>query len=697
MLDSFSPSRVTITDDGEGGSFVDLGPDRTPPETSEHDQNLAEIIPDNILGEIAASLLDDIEADDRSRAEFLTMRDNGIGLLGLKINPPRSDISAGGAPFEGLSTFQDSALLEACVRFQANARGELLPATGPVKVQNAGEPVQQNDLMADALEKAINEFVTVGSPEYIPDHDRGFFQCGWSGLFLVKGFHCPLRLRPVVDSIDCKDIIISADVVDIQSAARVTQVIRMSKSTLIRMQIAGAYRDVDLAPATDEKTLVDMRIENISGVKKEQSSKPDKNDRTIYECYADYDIPGFEHEMDGRETGLPLPYRFVIDKASRKILEVRRNWKEGDEQCKKRRTFVAYPFVPAFGFFPLGLMNLMGNSTNAVTAAFRVAIDNGMINNFPYWLYAKGANQDKNDFRAGPGQGIPVNVPANARLADMFMPAPTKSLDPAFVQIMQMVKQDNQRIGGSADLQIGEGNQNAPVGTTIALIEQATKIMDAVHKRLHQAQAEEFRMLRELLQEDPEALWRWNGKRPYNADVLIEALNDYELIPQADPNVSSHMMRMTKAEAVKQTVMAAPQLHDVKAAAEWYYRQIGVPEACNFLLQVPAQPQPPQGLPAPNADNGARAMATVATAKMKEQGAQQDRALKVHEISQKAAIDAQTLDLKRQELAQRAQDAAADRAQRALEHRMDLAKELIIHPASPNELQATEQQAGPTQ
>ena len=678
---TFDPLKApvsSIVDNEDGTKSVSFGSDE-PSEKHEsddsHDENLAEVLEEDILGEIADDLLRDIETDDQSRKEWLGMREQGLGLLGLKVMPPRSSQADGGAPFEGMSTYVDGTLLEACVKFQANARGELLPAEGPVKVSNDGAPILDNDTKADALESAVNGFLTVGSPEYVPDHDRLLFQVGWSGLGVVKGYHCPLRRRPVIESIDAKDIIVSAEATDIDTASRVTQRIVMNHTTFVRMKLAGAYRTIDVAQAESEKTVVDTKLESITGVVKQpQSSRPDRNDRILFECYADLDIPGYEHkDEDGEDSGLPLPYKITLDKSSRKILELRRHWKEGDEQYNKRKTFVAYPFVPAFGFFPLGLMNLIGNATNGITAAFRVAIDNGMINNFPYWLYAKdGAGQDKNDFRAGPGQGIPVNCPTGEKLSDKFMAPPTKSLDSAFVQVMQMVKQDAQRMGGTADIQIGEGKQEAPVGTTIALIEQATKVMDAVHKRLHTAQAEEFRMLRDLLQEDPEALWRYKGKPPYNSEILIQALNDYDLVPQADPNVSSHMMRMTKAEAAKNLVMLGPEQWDLKGTIDYYCTQIGIPEFAKFYKGPPQQQQ--GAAPDPNA---AKAGAQLQVQQLKSQDSAQDRQFKLIELAQRAHVDQQ------------------EQQGRMQEKHMDLIKEAVIHPLSQALTADAEQAAQP--
>ena len=651
-------------EDGQGGIWVTVGDQTdTPDDTSDHDQNLAEIIPEGTLATIATSLLQDIEEDERSRSEWMQLREQAIGLLGLKINPPKSDPGGNGAPMEGMSSYQDSCLLEASIRFQANARGELLPAGGPVKVLNEGAPTGQNDDQAEALEKATNRFLTVAATEYVPDSDRLFFQVGWSGLGFKKGFHCPVRRRPVIESVDAKDLIVSNNATDIDNAARVTHAISMSHAVLIRMQIAGAYREVQLGSPVENTTVVDAKIASVQGVKKLGSTKPENMDRPILECYCDLDIEGFEHKLNNRVTGLPIPYRVTIDKSSRQILDIRRNWKEGDEQCLKRKTFVAYQFIPFMGFYPLGLMHILGNTTNIITAAMRILIDGGMFGNFQTFIYAKtGTGQDKTDFRAAPGTGIPFNVGPGEKIADKIMPNPGKPIDPSFIQFIENIKQSAQRLGGTAEMQVGEGNQQAPVGTTIALIEQAQKVMSAVHKRLHQAQAEEFRMLQELLQEDPEALWRHNGSdfHPYNEELLRTALNNFELVPQADPNVPSHMVRMAKAEAGRQLIKDAPQMWDIKSAIEWYCDQLGVPELKRFIVD-PAQQQQADPPPDPNV---IRAQAAIQTAQAKSSDAAQDRQLRI------------------QEMAQKAQDAALDRTARVEEQKLELAKELAIHPMS---------------
>jgi hypothetical protein len=667
-----SVANIAVPDDDQGGVWVTIGPETDKQETSEHDQNLADEgrIPEDVLTALASQLIEDIAEDDQSRSEWLQLREKAVGLLGLKIIEPKASPSEGGAAFEGMSTYQDSALLEAAIRFQANARGELLPAEGPVKVKNDGEQTDGNNAQAEALEGASNKYLTVRATEYVPDSDKLFFQVGWSGCGIKKGYHCPIRRRPVIESIDAKDLIVSNNATDIDNAGRVTHVIKMSKTVLIRMQIAGAYREADLNPPTEESTAVDRKIASTQGISTSASSKPENVDRTIYECYADLDIPGFEHKLNGKITGLPIPYRVTIDKSSKTILEIRRNWKEGDEQCMKRKTFVMYPFIPAFGFYPLGLMHVLGNTTNIITAAMRILIDNGMYSNFNMFAYAKtGQGQDKTDFRAGPGQGIPFNVPVGGKLSDVLMPLPSKPVDAAFIQFLDQIRVTAQRIGGTAEVQVGEGNQQAPVGTTIALIEQAQKVMSAVHKRIHQAQSEELRMFQELLREDPEALWRGDPQPPHNAELIKQALENYELSPRADPNVPSHMVRLAKAEAGRQIVKDNPQGWDIVGATEWYCDQVGVPELKRFILPPPP-PQAPNAAPDPNV---IRAGTQIQIQQMKASEAEKDRELKL------AAM------------AQTAKESELERQARSQEHISDLAKEVAIHPLSQAIVQETTQ------
>jgi hypothetical protein len=307
-------------------------------------------------------------------------------------------------------------------------------------------------------------------------------------------------------------------------------------------------------------------------------------------------------------------------------------------------------------------MHILGNTSNALTAAWRIALDNGMFHNFPGFLFAlTGTGQDKNSFRVAPGSGVGVNVGVDGKLSDKIMALPYGALDPSFLQLIENVGATGQRVGGTAEMSVGEGNQNAPVGTTLALIEQATKIMSAVHKRLHAAQAEEFQILRELLKEDPEALWRHRrgkGKvEPWDRDVILAALENCDLIPVADPNTPSHMHRMARAEAFSQKVKEAPQLFDIKKCFDYYFRAIGIEGVDEFW--APPQPQ------AAPADPFI----------VKAQQASQAAILK-------SASESQANQTKLLEIQTRAAEGEANRRSKEKIAQLQIAERLAVHPTS---------------
>ena len=611
-----TPSGALEIDTDDGGVIIDFEPHiRNEAADDDFDQNLAKILNAGELSRIASDLIRGIEQDDRSRSDWMQTRARGIDTLGLKLEMPRSDFSSSAAPLEGMSTVRHPLLLEACLRGQANARAELLPAAGPVKTKNIGQGTAENDDQAEQLEDFFNHYITDVASEYYPG-------CGFKKLY-----HCPLRQRPVSESVDPEDLIVANTATDLQNANRVTQVIKMSKSVLIRMQLAGAYRDVALTQPDESINAVDRKVAKVEGIDK-LGNAPEDIDHTLYECYCNLDIPGFEHEQDDKITGLPLPYKVVIDKTSRQVLEIRRNWQEGDETCTKRRNFVMYPFVPMFGFYPCGLLNILGNTANAVTAAWRVLLDAGMFGNFPGWLYAKQGNrQVNNSFRVAPGSGVPVDIGGGADIRASIIPLPYKTPDPASMQLVENIASTGQRLGGTAEAAVSEGNQEAPVGTTLALIEQAGKIISGVHKRLHAAQAEEFQIWKELFREDPEALWRHRrDKVQWNAEALIAALENYDIVPCADPNTPSHMHRLMKAEAFRQTVAMAPGMFNLPKSTIHYLHEIGVADPEQFL----APPSPPGAAePDPNA--------------IKAQTAHETNQVKLMDIQTRAATEQQKL------------------------------------------------------
>lgn len=555
-----------ITIPTEDGGVVIQFPGAMPnkeTDTDDFDENLAEQISDSELGRIADDLMQGIGSDIDGRKEWLNTVAKGIDLLALKIDPPRSDAGGSAAPLEGMSSVRNPLLLEAVLRFQANARGELLPSGGPVKVASLGRQTEVADAQADALERDMNAYLTVTAPEYYPDTDRLLLLVGFGGCGFKKVYHCPLRKRPVSESVAAKDLIVPSTATDLQSATRKTHEIVMHPDVMQLMKLEGVYRDVTLSQPTSTPDAVDAKINQTQGIQT-NASRPADQPYTLYECYCNLDIEGFQHEdEDGNPTGYRLPYRVTIDRDSKEILEIRRNWSPKDkaEYPQAKRVFVKYSFVPGLGFYDIGLLHILGNASQALTAAWRLALDNGMFSNFPGFIYSKQAvgRQLTNEFRIPPGGGVGLDIgglPINQAVQGL----PYKGLGGDFQNFMNVVQQTMQRVGGTAEMNVGEGKQDAPVGTTLALIEQATKIMDAVHKRLHAAQAEEFQLLRDRFREDPEAFWRHAERMEgeWDRDTLLKALNNYKIEPQADPNTPSSMHRMAKVAALLQLNQAFP-------------------------------------------------------------------------------------------------------------------------------------------
>lgn len=589
------------------------GGDKKDAKNAQFDANLAEYMDEGELGSIATDLMEGIMRDDDSRREWLETRALGISLLGLKLERPRSDAGSSQAPLEGMSTVRNPLLLEATISFQSTARGELLPAAGPVKVRNdstippqdimptnaaqeLGESLRSTDDLAQAYEKDWNHYLTAVATEYYPDTDRMLFHVGFGGDGFKKVYNCPLKRRPVSESVDAEDLIVSNAATDLHNCGRITHRIKMRKSILRRMQILKVYRDVDLAPPmVSQSTVVDRKKEEVAGYNP-INQKPEDRDYEIYEAYCELDIPEFAPRKF-KNKGLPLPYRVTLEKESRKILDIRRNWKEDDEQCMAKRFFVQFPFIRGLGFYGLGYVHVLGNTTNALTGAWRLMLDSGMFANFPGFLFVKGAGrQNTNQFRIPPGGGVGLDVPAQMGIKDAVMPLPYKEVGPAFTSFLQQVEEGGRRLASTANISVGEGKQDAPVGTTLALIEQASKVIDSAHKRLHAAQAEEFSLLRERFSEDPEAFWRHNKRPayPWQKDQFIQALENYNLVPVADPNNPTSLHRIAKAMAIKTLQQSAPDLYDPVAVDMRIMRIVDIDPQGLFRAQPAPQPPDPR-------------------------------------------------------------------------------------------------------
>jgi len=664
--------------------------------------NLVDEIDQFELGRIAEELLKGVQDDLDSRQDWIEDRAQGIKLLGLKVEIPGLQGAADGAPVEGMSKVRHPLLLEAVLRFQANARSEMLPTDGPVKVKSeSAETTLKQDQMAHALETDLNHYLTSIAKEYYPDTDRMLFMFGFGGTAFKKVYYCPLRGRPVSETVDADDLIVNNAATALSDAKRITHRVFMRPSTVRRLQILGVYRDINLStPKPEQPDAVQREKADVQGIKVDTFNADDR-DREIYEIYCELDISGFEHRYKGKVTGLEIPYRVTIDASSREILSIVRNYdeptgQEGDELPESRTNFVKFTFVPGMGFYDIGLLHILGNTTNAVTAAVREMLDAGMYANFPGFLMADtGARQNTNIFRVPPGGGALVKtggVPINQAV----MPLPYKEPGMALMNLVQYMVETGQRVGSTSELQVGEGRADAPVGTTLALIDQATKILNSVHKRLHAAQAEEFALLVRCFREHPESFWGRNKKacRNWDEKTFIQALDNCDLVPQADPNTASQTQRMMKIMALKQLQQANPAMYDPKQIDIAAMKAMGWSNPEQFMAPAEAQGQmPPQMIQA------------IEELKIKKQDAD-SRMLtaqaKAQEIQMRAtgggvvgadqegdAMKAAELQVRQQEIESRAIDARLDAANRQRDREtrerlaaINLAKELIANPQS---------------
>lgn len=618
-LERIDPVTGTVeTDQADGGVVVQLDAKHTKQDKDDDDWfcNLADEIGGPQLATIAGDLVDAIEEDDRSRAGYLDTRARGYDLLGIKLENPSASVGDGG---EGMSKVTNPLLLEALLKGWANAQAEMLPANGPLKVRNEGDETTEGDERADTLERDLNHWFTKTAAEYYPDTSHMLL---WGTYFGGSGFkkvyRCPMRRRPVSESVDAKDLIVSDTTKDLRACARITHYIPLRPSIMRRMQMIGAYRDIDLAQPTEQSNAVDEKIAGIQGTHNART-RPEDQSYNLWETQCELDLDEFIPDgSDFKGEGIPLPYLVTLDKDSREILAIRRDWDKEDDQCERRRMYVKYPYVPGPGFYGTGMLNILGNASAAMTAAWREALDAGMYANFPGGLIAKmGARQNTSTFRVAPGEFVPIET-SNNPISQVVMGMPYKDVTPGLLSLIDKVLAQAQAVGGTADIPTAEGIQNVPVGTMLAQIEQATKVVAAAHKGMHQAQSEEFDLIINLFRENPDDFVRGNKamQARWTADSFIAAIGNYNLVPVSDPNVPSHIHRVSKALALVQLI-AVPAFAPLMNAKETLLRCLRViREDPNGLVQEPP-PQQAQASP-----EMMKAQASMATANANLQRAQ---------------------------------------------------------------------------
>ena len=547
---------------------------------AEHDSNLAELIDERDLMDIASELTGQYEEDRSGRKDWEDAYVNGLELLGIKYEERDQ-------PFRGSSGVTHPLIAEAITQFQAQAYKELLPSSGPVRTQIIGATNPEVEKQSQRVSEFMNYQITTVMEEYDPEMDRLLFNLPIAGSAFKKVYFDDILDRAVARFVPADDLVVPYNASDLASASRITHVIRMDENDVRKSQAMGFYRDVELSPYESDDEILDKQRE-LSGIEKTS----DALDCTILEIHTNLDLPGFEnrHPLDDSETGIKLPYIVTIDEGSSKILSVRRNWVEGDEYYHKANYFAHYKFLPGLGFYGFGLLHMIGGLGRSATAILRQLIDAGTLANLPAGFKARGIRIRDADEPLSPGEFRDIDVPGG-QLSQSIMPLPYKEPSQTLMQLLGFVVDAGRRFAAITDIQVGDGNQQAAPGTTVALLERGSKVMSAIHKRLHYAQRKEFKMLAKVFAESLPPVY------PYNvvgAEVTIKQ-QDFDdrvdIIPVSDPNIFSMSQRMALAQTQLQLAQASPEMHNLYEAYHRMYEAIGV-QNIETILPPPPQPAP---------------------------------------------------------------------------------------------------------
>ncbi len=589
------PNGAEVMDDGEGGAIVQaleaMGAMPSQEELIPFDANLAEFLDESVLGELSSDLRALYEEDLDSRSEWEEAYVKGLDLLGIKTEDRST-------PFEGASGIVHPMVAESVTQFQAQAYKELLPAGGPVRTQVLGAQTQEREAQAARVKDFMNYQIMEVMHEYDPDMDQLLYYLPLSGSTFKKVYFDVTRNRPVSKFIPAQDLVVPYSASDLMTASRVTHVLRMDLNDVRKMQVAGAYRDVELTGGDDEEeNPVKQKVNELEGLSKNYSDDV----LTILEMHVDLDLEGFEDlDQMGEPSGIKLPYIVTVDETSGKVLSVQRNYSQDDPMMLKRQFFVHYKFTPGLGFYGFGMIHMIGGLGRAATSLLRQLIDAGTLANLPGGFKARGIRVRNDDEPMQPGEWRDIDAPGGS-IRDAIIPLPYKEPSGTLAQMLGGLVNDGRRFVSLADQQTSDMGKDAPVGTTVALLERGMKVMSAIHKRLHYAQKSEFRLLARIFAENLPPVY------PYEvagAPSQIKA-QDFDaridVLPVSDPNIFSMAQRVTLAQTQLQLAQSNPQMHNLHAAYRRMYQALEV-QNIDEILPPPPPPPPPQD---PAVENGA--------------------------------------------------------------------------------------------
>jgi len=566
-IEIVDPEEVSI---GIDGLEIVLEPDKETDD--EFDSNLAEYMSESELGTLASDLMGEVDADIGSRKDWVDMYVKGLEVLGMKYEE-RTE------PWNGACGVFSTLLTEAAVRFQSEMIIETFPAQGPVKTEIIGQITKEKEDAAERVRDDMNYRLTETIPEYRPEHERMLFNLGLSGAAFKKVYYDPNLGRETAVFIPAEDVIIPYGASGARTAERVTHMMRKTKNDIHRLQVKGFYRDVDLGDP--------IKISNDVEEKKAEETGFSINDDDRYlicEIQVDLNLPGFEKEDD-----VAVPYIVSIDKGTNKILSIYRNWREGDYLYRKRQHLVQYDYVPGFGAYGFGYIHLIGGYARAGTMLIRQLVDAGTLSNLPGGLKSRGLRVKGDDTPIAPGEFRDVDVPSGA-IKDNIMTLPYKEPSQVLAMLLEKISEEGRRLGSIADMKVSDMSSQAPVGTTLALLERQLKTMSAVQARVHAAMKQEFKLLKEIIKDcSPEDY----SYIPEGGDrkAKQEDYEHVEIIPVSDPNAATMAQRIMQYQAVIQLAAQAPQIYDLPQLHRQMIEVLGVKNA-DRLVPLPEDQHP---------------------------------------------------------------------------------------------------------
>jgi hypothetical protein len=573
-----------LTENEDGSVDINFDPKKNLSAGTEFGANLAEVIDEQDLGRLGSELYQDTQSYKDSRADWEKAYTQGLDLLGFKYES-RTE------PFQGASSATHPVLAEAVTQFQALAYKELLPAEGPVRTQVIGLDTPEIQDQADRVSEFMNYQIMDIMKEYEPEFDQMLFYLPLSGSTFKKVYYDETLGRAVSKFIQAQDIIVPYTANSIDDAESVVHVIKISENELRKQQVSGFYRDIELE-ASDELTQdndVKSKERQLEGV---TMSGQTEDVFTLLECHVNLDLEGFEdiNPQTGEPTGIKLPYIVTIEEGSREVLSIRRNYLQNDPLKKKINYFVHFKFLPGFGFYGNGLIQMIGGLSRTATQALRQLLDAGTLSNLPAGFKQRGIRIRDDAQSIQPGEWRDVDAPGG-NLRDAFMTLPYKEPSQTLLQLMGVVVQAGQRFASIADMQVGDGNQQAAVGTTVALLERGSRTMSAIHKRIYSSMKEEFKLLANVfkLYLPPEYPYDVVGGQRTIKQADFD--DKVDIIPVADPNIFSQTQRISIAQTELQLAMANPGIHNMYEVYRTMYSALGIRDIDRILLK-PDQPTP---------------------------------------------------------------------------------------------------------